>query len=67
VLFALGGRVTGGLYGAPPDLHDLRGDGNPRHALDFRSVYATVLDRWWGVDSRSALGGRFEPVPFVRA
>ena len=38
---------------------------NPGYALDFRSVYATVLDRWWGVDSRSALGGRFAPVPYL--
>jgi len=67
VLFAIGGRVAGGFYGAPPDLADLRGDGNPRHALDFRAVYATVLDRWWGIDSRDALGGRYEPVPFLRA
>ncbi len=42
-------------------------DGNPAYALDFRSVYATVLDRWWGVDSRAALGGRFDPVPFLKA
>jgi len=26
-----------------------------------------VLDRWWGVDSRAALGGRFAPVPFLAA
>ena len=65
--FALGGRVAGGLYGAAPDARPLSADGNPAHALDFRSVYATVLDRWWGVDSRDALGGRFRPVPFVKA
>lgn len=65
VQFALGGRVAGGFYGAAPDLTRLSGDGNPAYALDFRSVYATVLDRWWGVDSREALGGRFTPVPFV--
>ena len=67
VHFALGGRVAGGLYGAPLDLTDLTGDGNPRHALDFRDVYATVLERWWNIDARNALGGRFTPVPFVRA
>jgi len=66
VQFALGGRVAGGLYGDAPDLSQLSGDGNPRHALDFRNVYATVLDRWWNVDSRGALNGRFVPVPFVR-
>ncbi len=65
--FALGGRVTGGLYGGAPDLARLSNDGNPAHALDFRNVYATVLDRWWGVDSRTALGGRFAPVPFIAA
>ena len=67
VQFALGGRVTGGMYGGAPDLARLSNDGNPAHALDFRSVYATVLDRWWGVDSHAALGGRFKPVPFLAA
>jgi len=67
VHFALGGRVAGELYGEAPDLTALMGDGNPRHALDFRGVYATVLERWWNIDSRSALGGRFTPVPFLRA
>ncbi|HEY4139622.1 MAG TPA: DUF1501 domain-containing protein, partial [Casimicrobiaceae bacterium] len=66
VHFALGGRVEGGLYGEAPNLAELGNDGNPRHALDFREVYATVLERWWNIDSRSALGGRFTPVPFVR-
>jgi len=66
VHFALGGRVAGGLYGEPPNLTALAGDGNPRHVLDFREVYATVLERWWNVDSHGTLGGRFTPVPFVR-
>ena len=66
VHFALGGRVAGGLYGEAPDLTALGGDGNPRYALDFRGVYATVLERWWNVDSRNALGGRFAPLAFVR-
>ena len=67
VHFALGGKVAGGLYGAAPDLTRLSGDGNPGYALDFRGVYATVLDRWWGVDSRDVLGGRFTPLPFLGA
>ena len=65
--FALGGRVAGGLYGETPNLTALTGDGNPRHALDFRDVYATVLERWWDIDARNALGGRFTAVPFLRA
>jgi uncharacterized protein (DUF1501 family) len=65
VHFAMGGRVRGGFYGAAPNLAQLSTDGNPAYALDFRSVYATVLDRWWGMDSRDALGGRFAPVPYI--
>jgi uncharacterized protein (DUF1501 family) len=67
VHFALGGRVAGGLYGSAPDIARLSGDGNPNYALDFRGAYATVLDRWWGVDSRDALGGRYAPIPFLKA
>jgi uncharacterized protein (DUF1501 family) len=67
VHFALGGRVAGGLYGERPSLDRLSGDGNPAFAIDFRSMYATVLDKWWGVPSVDMLGGRFAPVPILRA
>lgn len=36
-------------------------------AIDFRSVYATALERWWGLDSHGVLGGRFETLPIMRA
>lgn len=65
VHFALGGRVAGGFYGEAPDLTRLTGDGNPAHTLDFRAVYATVLQRWWGIEPGDALGGRFAPVPYL--
>ena len=67
VHFALGGRVAGGFYGAAPGLDHLSDDGNLAHAIDFRSVYATILDRWWNVDSRTVLAGRFESLPLIRA
>ena len=67
VHFALGGRVAGGLYGAQPTLDRLSGDGNPAYAIDFRSLYATVLERWWGVASAGPLGGRFATLPMIRA
>ena len=66
VHFALGGRVAGGLIGPPPSL-DRLGDGNLVHAIDFRSVYATVLERWWSADPVDVLGARFETLPFLRA
>jgi uncharacterized protein (DUF1501 family) len=65
--FLLGGRVKGGLYGPSPALSRLDGNGNLPFAVDFRDLYATVLERWWGVDSTHALRGRFAPLDLVRA
>jgi len=47
--FCVGRGVTGGFYGAYPDLGDLDPNGNMKFTLDFRSLYATVLERWLGV------------------
>lgn len=65
--FVLGGRVRGGLYGLTPGLSRLDGNGNLPFAVDFRDLYATVLEGWWGVDSAGALNGRFAPIDLLRA
>ena len=65
--FVAGGRVKGGLYGARPALTQLDGNGNLPFAVDFRGLYATVLERWWGVPSQLALNGRFTGIDCVRA
>jgi uncharacterized protein (DUF1501 family) len=67
VHFALGGRVKGGFYGEAPRLEQLDGGGNLSHAVDFRSIYATVLGKWWEVDAQAALRGTFAPVEFLKA
>jgi uncharacterized protein (DUF1501 family) len=61
----MGGAVKGGLYGAAPALERLDGEGNLAHAVDFRGYYATFLERWWGIDSKAILGGRFETLPIL--
>jgi uncharacterized protein (DUF1501 family) len=65
--FLMGGRVKGGLYGAPPALAGLDGNGNLPFAVDFRDLYATVLERWWGADAARALKGRFASLDLVKA
>jgi uncharacterized protein (DUF1501 family) len=64
-VFLLGRGVKSGLHGPCPNLEDLEG-GDPRHAIDFRRVYATVLDRWLGCNSRDVLGGAFEHLPVFK-
>ena len=65
VHFALGGSVRGGWYGEPPNLARLDANGNMDFGIDYRSLYATVLERWWRLESGEALGGRFAPLGFV--
>jgi uncharacterized protein (DUF1501 family) len=60
-VFLAGPGVKGGLVGTTPSLLDL----DPRHgdlrrSLDFRQVYATVLEDWLGLPARQALGDTFE-------
>jgi uncharacterized protein (DUF1501 family) len=61
-LFAIGGGIKGGLYGAQPSLDDLD-HGNLKFTTDFRSVYAALLDRWLERPSAPIVGGSFAPVP----
>lgn len=64
-LFILGTPVKGGLYGGRPGLDDLD-NGNLRYTVDFRSVYATVLDGWLKTPSRDILGAAYETIPLWR-
>lgn len=63
--FVIGGRVRGGLYGEAPRLDRLDGNGNLPFAVDFRSLYATALERWWGVAAGGVLGGRFPAIELL--
>ncbi|WP_433796826.1 DUF1501 domain-containing protein [Actinoplanes sp. CA-252034] len=55
-VFLLGDGVRGGRYGAPPSLTDLD-DGDLRHTVDFRDVYATLLADVLGSDPARSLDG----------
>ena len=65
--FVMGGKVIGGLYGQAPQLGRLDGNGNLPFAVDFRSLYATVIDKWWSGDSSKILGGKFENLDLLKA
>lgn len=61
VHFAIGGRVKGGIYGAPPSLTQLQ-QGNLVYTTDFRAIYATILEKWFGMKQHE-LG--FAPLDFL--
>lgn len=57
-MFLAGPKLPKTIHGSQPDLSDLD-DGDLRFKIDFRSVYASVLERWMGTDSRRALDGDY--------
>lgn len=61
-VFVLGGKVKGGLVGKHPPL-DVPEKGGVPHHTDFRSLYATFLDRWLHVPSERVLGRHFGHLP----
>lgn len=56
MMFFGGGLKQRGLLNPLPDLADLA-DGDLRHSVDFRTVYATLLERWLAADVRTILPG----------
>jgi uncharacterized protein (DUF1501 family) len=65
-LFIVGAGVKGGaFYGEEPSLTALDPNGNLVSTVDFRSVYATVLQQVIGADPAQVLGATFPTLDFV--
>ncbi len=64
MLFLGGSLHQKGLLNPLPDLLDLD-QGDLKFQVDFRQVYATLLDHWLNTDSGKVLGGKFSPMEFV--
>ncbi|MFI5321519.1 MAG: DUF1501 domain-containing protein [Myxococcota bacterium] len=67
-VIVIGQPVAGGVYGAQPSFDPARLDarGNLRAGIAFESIYAELIDRFLGGDSRSVLGAPFSHVQFMR-
>jgi uncharacterized protein (DUF1501 family) len=64
-VFLAGPGVQSGLSGTAPNLLDLV-DNAPKMTVDFRRVYATILEDWLGLSARETLGGNFDRLPLFR-
>ncbi len=62
--FVLSAKVKGGLFGPAPDLGNLV-NGDLKHAIDYRSLYATAAQTWWGFTRTGAFEGH-APLPILR-
>ncbi|TND07928.1 MAG: hypothetical protein FD123_2736 [Bacteroidetes bacterium] len=65
VLMLAGGNLKQkGVINEAPDLKNLV-DGDLVHKVDFRNVYATILQNWLEADAEKILGRKFEKMDFV--
>jgi uncharacterized protein (DUF1501 family) len=66
VVILVGEKVAGGLHGPIPDLSGLQ-EGDVPFAVDFRSVYTSVLRDWMGLPSETILGSGFGGLQLFRS
>ncbi len=64
MFFISGGLKEKGILNAMPDLADLN-EGDLKHKVDFKNVYATVLNKWLKADDKMILGNKFSHLNFI--
>ena len=61
-----GGRVKGGLYGKAPPAMDVYALDGPPPVIDYRELYTTVIESWWGGRTDGVFDRRFKPLDLLR-
>lgn len=64
MFFISGGLKDKGVLNSLPDLSDLD-EGDLKYKIDFKNVYATVLNKWLGADAERILGNKYTPLSFL--
>jgi uncharacterized protein (DUF1501 family) len=54
-----------GLYNSAPNLSNLDSNGDLIYEIDFRTIYATILDKWLQVDDSAILNRSFQKLNFI--
>ncbi len=64
MFFISGGLQQKGLINSLPDLTQLD-SGDLKYQVDFKQVYATILNKWLGADDESILKKRYDYLDFI--
>ena len=65
--FALGGKVRGGVFGQPIPVVDVFAIDGPPPVIDYRELYTTIIERWWGGDAKGVFDRKFQSLNFLRS
>ncbi|MGZ3873700.1 MAG: DUF1501 domain-containing protein [Mucilaginibacter sp.] len=64
-ILLFGGKLKkAGIYNDAPDLSQLE-NGDLKYTVDFRDIYATLLDKWLDVNNIQVLGKSFRGLDFI--
>jgi uncharacterized protein (DUF1501 family) len=64
-VFILGSNLKKqGFYNAAPDLANLD-EGDLKYQIDFRNIYATLLNNWMNINGNTVLGKNFDYLNFI--
>ena len=65
-VFVMGGKLKKqGLYNNMASLSDLDDNGDLKFEIDFRTIYATVLNKWLDVNDEKVLNRSFNQLGFI--
>lgn len=65
-LFVIGNQLRKpGLYNNMANLSNLDGNGDLKFEIDFRTIYATVLNKWLDVNDEKILSRSFKQLDFI--
>ena len=65
-VFIIGENINKpGFYNNSPNLADLDENGDIKYQIDFRSIYATILDKWLEVNDAKILNKYFNKLDFL--
>ena len=65
-VFVIGDQLKKqGLYNKAANLDDLDDNGDLKFEIDFRTIYATVLNKWLEVNDKKVLNNSFERLNFI--
>lgn len=67
VHFVAGGKVKGGLYGEAMPVIDVFSIDGPPPVIDYRALYTTIIEKWWGGSAAGVFDRRFLPLDLLRA
>ena len=65
--FVMGGKIKGGLLGTPPAVIDVYAIDGPPPVIDYRQLYTTIIEQWWGGSARGVFDRNFKSLDLLRS